>query len=172
VSVARSWGTIIRAYLTFGAFALWWGGLTFYALVVIPVGQEVLKSHVKVGFITEKVTDRLNALGMFVLGVLLWNVFCSWRASSRPLRWGLGVTWLLAATLHGALFAIHPALERLLDPTAREVLDESKFYGLHRIYLVLTTVQWVSAVSHLFLALVAWQRNDRGGAPPPEGATT
>ena len=64
-----------RRFLTTLALALWWGGFTFYALVVIPTAQKVLHSHVKVGFITQQVTGWLNWCGVLALvlfGYLLY----------------------------------------------------------------------------------------------------
>jgi hypothetical protein len=51
-------------------WALWWGGLTFYASVVVPTGARILHSHTKQGFITQEVTNWINVTGM-VAGLLL-----------------------------------------------------------------------------------------------------
>ncbi|MCA9269901.1 MAG: hypothetical protein KDA41_15580, partial [Planctomycetales bacterium] len=39
----------------------WWGGLTFYAGVVVPVGAAVFGSTEQ-GFVTQRVTNWLNLL--------------------------------------------------------------------------------------------------------------
>ncbi len=49
------------------AWAVWWGGLSFYAILVVPIGTEQLGS-VEQGFITQKVSLWHN--GMTVLFVL------------------------------------------------------------------------------------------------------
>ena len=78
--------------------AVWWGGFTFYALVVVPTGHQVLRSKVRQGFITQQVTNQLNVLGAVTLALLLWQwvavLKCGvddWaRAGSfrRGWRWG------------------------------------------------------------------------------------
>lgn len=163
--MARSLGTIVRRSLVFGAFALWWGGLTLYALFVIPVAQEVLRSHVRVGFITEKVTTKLNLIGVATLAALLWNALAARKsAGQNSWKWLVG-TWVLLALLQSALFFLHPALGRLLDYQAREVIDEPGFYALHRAYLIVTTVQWACALMHFALAIASWRRRDEGVTP-------
>lgn len=37
------------------ARGMWWGGLCFYAVVIVPIGTEVIGS-VEQGFITQRVT--------------------------------------------------------------------------------------------------------------------
>src|SRR5258707_15304973 len=51
---------LARRGLALAAFAVWLGGLTFYALVVVPVGTQVLGGPVAQGFVTQAVTVRLN----------------------------------------------------------------------------------------------------------------
>ena len=55
------------------AWAIWWGGLSFYALFVVPIGTEIVGGFEQ-GFITQRVTNWLNAIGVIV-----------------TLRFGLGV---------------------------------------------------------------------------------
>lgn len=166
----RAHGELLRRFLVFAALGFWIGGLTFYALVVIPAGQEVLRSHVNVGFITEKVTDRLNWIGVAALMILLWNVISAWKSPDSKTRQVLTGTWLLMIALQGTLFFLHPGLGRLLDHPAREVIDEPRFYGLHRVYLIVTTVQWAAAILHSLLAIAVWRRRDSVEAPRAKGA--
>jgi len=50
------------------AWGMWWGGLCFYAVVVVPIGTEDIGS-VEPGFITQRVTQWHNALtGFFLVG--------------------------------------------------------------------------------------------------------
>lgn len=140
-----------------------------YALFVIPIAQEVLRSHVRVGFITEKVTHRMNLIGIFALAALFWNLCSAWRTSRPVVRWGLAGTWLVMVGLLATLFSIHPALERLLDHQSREVVDEPQFYAHHRVYLIVTTVQWTAALLHALLALAAWHQEDSGKVLLKEG---
>ena len=151
---------LVRRFLLLLALGIWLGGLTFYALVVIPAGQDVLRSHVKVGFITERVTTKLNWIGIAALAVLLWNIIATGGSAGPKLRTGLLGTWGVLTLLQVMLFFLHPALERLLDHQAREVLDELGFYGIHRVYLIVTTLQWSCALAHLALVLASWRKRD------------
>ena len=54
--------TILRRFLVLIALFFWQGGFTFYAAVVVPVGQQVLHSHLRQGFVTQQVTNYLNLL--------------------------------------------------------------------------------------------------------------
>ena len=52
-------------------WAPWWGGLCFYAVVVVPVGTELIGS-VEQGFITQRVTQWHNAwTGLFLVFLLI-----------------------------------------------------------------------------------------------------
>jgi hypothetical protein len=56
-------------------FAIWWGGFTFYAAIVVPVGSEILGSARTQGFITQVVTHWLNlaaALTILMMAVDSW----------------------------------------------------------------------------------------------------
>ena len=72
----------IRRMLAIMLLALWWGGFSFYAGRVVFIGHEVLRSKVRQGFITERVTTELNWLGLAMLAVVGWELFASssfWR---------------------------------------------------------------------------------------------
>lgn len=128
--------------------AVWWGGFTFYALAVVPTGHQVLRSKVRQGFITQQVTNKLNALGAVTLAALAWQVIAVRRAKSR--RWFrvASISWAGMAVTLALLFWLHPHLDALLDPTARSVIDDEKFYALHRWYLIVATVQWLAGLIH------------------------
>ena len=151
---------LVRRFVAMLAFAVWLGGFTFYAAVVVPTGTDWLGGAVAQGFITQAVTIRLNILGVGTLAALLWNALAT-RVRGR-LRASLVLTLALLATTLALLFALHPALDRLLDRGARAVLDEPRFYALHRAYLLTSTVQWVAGLAHLGLVISAWRREDRG----------
>src|SRR5260370_16274673 len=65
--------TLVRRVLVLAALMFWQGGFTFYAAVVVPVGQDVLGSHLAQGFITRQVTNYLNLAGGLALGILGWE---------------------------------------------------------------------------------------------------
>lgn len=143
------------------AGAFWLGGLTFYAAVVIPTAHDVLGSHRRVGFITQRVTQGINLAGAAALAVLLIHLIACWPGR-RWQRWGLLATWLLMAGVQLALFRLHPALDRLLDDKSRQILDEYRFYGLHRIYLILTIIQQIGGIVHVFALVSLWRLRDGG----------
>src|SRR5262245_62510583 len=83
--------------------ALWWGGLTFYALFVVPTGVDVLGSETGQGFITQRVSSIINLCGILALIVLLVHAAVSWRSISRLPRIALSTTWLITAAAQSAL---------------------------------------------------------------------
>ncbi len=116
--------------------ALWIGGLTFYALVVVPIGIEILGTTDQ-GFVTQRVTNQLNLIGVGLLVLLLANVF---------LQRGrlLAETWLVLAVTQAALFVLHRRLDAML------AADDAGFYDAHRVYLLVTAVQWFAGLAHLW----------------------
>ncbi len=129
-------------------FTVWFGGFTFYALVVVPTGHHVLRSKVRQGFITQQVTNKLNVLGGVTLAALAWQVIAVRRAKSQ--RWFrvATISWAALAVTLVVLFWLHPHLDALLDLVARSVMDDDKFYSLHRWYLIVATVQWLAGMIH------------------------
>lgn len=129
--------------------ALWWGGFTFYALVVVPTGHHVLRSKVRQGFITQEVTNKLNWLGAVTLALLLWQMLAARREGVSPRCFrATAWSWAVLAVTLAALFWLHPHLDALLDPVNRSVVDDDKFYALHRWYLIVATGQWLAALVH------------------------
>jgi hypothetical protein len=151
--------TVLRRLLVLAALFFWQGGFTFYAAVVVPVGQEVLASHRRQGFITRRVTNYLNLAGAAALLPLAWDAAgrdgCAHR---RRLRWAC---WAGMALTLGALFWMHGRLDALLDPETRSILDRHAFRPWHRLYLWVSTVQWAFALAYLLLAVLAWRGADR-----------
>ena len=152
---------MFQRFLVVFALAVWFGGFTFYAAVVIPSGHEVLGSHREVGFITQQVTRWLNLIGIAALSILLWNVRTVWCVAHARLR-----TWLAAslAVMSGAqiaLFVMHPSLDAMLDAEGGRILSRSHFYGLHRIYLITATVQWLATLIHIYSGLASWRIADQ-----------
>lgn len=142
-----AWHASFRRWFAIALFSVWWGGLTFYALAVVPTGHQVLHSKVRQGFITQRVTNKLNWLGAVTLVALLVEVAAR---RERSTKWRVGcASWLAMAALLVALFVLHPRLDALLDGTSRSVVDDDRFYALHRIYLLVTTAQWLAGAVHL-----------------------
>jgi hypothetical protein len=133
--------------------AIWWGGFTFYALAVVPTGHKVLRSKVRQGFITQRVTEKLNYVGIATVVLLVWQLASTRSEFSRAARRIGWSSWaVLAATLL-TLFLMHPQLGALLDANARSVIDDTRFYEWHRWYLIVATVQWLAGAA-LFATLL------------------
>ena len=137
----------LREFTVISLWALWLGGLTFYALIVVPIGGELL-GETQQGFITQQVTHWLNGIGIVALLALAWS------ATVRPGR-GQWLNLTLLATLQAGLLIVHRQLGPLLDPQTIEVLDPDRFYQIHRVYLILTTLQWFLGWQHLWLVIKA-----------------
>ena len=143
----------IRKFVGWVSLTLWWGGLTFYSLVVVPIGSEVFGTTAQ-GFVTQRVTHWLNGIGLVTLVLLLWNL----TAVRRRL---LIATWLLMAGCLTGLVVLHGSLDALLDAQSLSVHDAERFYKLHRVYLLVTAVQWLAGLAHLWGLL---HPNERGAA--------
>lgn len=119
------------------AWGMWWGGLCFYAVVVVPIGTEVIGS-VEQGFITQRVTQWHNALtGFFLVGLLI-------EASRRRSRalWTVGAA---LAVIEIALIVWHARLSSLMDFQQQTV--PGRFYREHAIYLWITATEWLLGMS-------------------------
>ena len=150
---------VVRRFLVLVALFFWQGGFTFYASVVVPVAQERLE-HLRQGFITRQVTVYLNIAGAVALIVLLWDV-CVAR---DPARWRRGSRWLLWAGMLLSLlwlFWLHGQLDELLVPRGRIIRDLDLFHVRHRLYLWISTVQWVCGLLYLVVTLAIWRAEDR-----------
>jgi hypothetical protein len=152
-------GTLLRRFLVLAALMFWQGGFTFYAAVVVPIGQQVLGSHLNQGFITRQVTNYLNLAGAVCLLPLAWDA----AAAVDGLRWRRRLRWLtlLALVLTLAFLVwLHFRLDDLLDTENTLILDYRTFRRDHRWYLWMSTVQWGFAVGYALLSLWAWRDED------------
>ncbi len=154
------WFTILRRFVVIAVLMFWQGGFTFYAAVVVPVGQEVLGSHMEQGFITRQVTGWLNIAGALALVTLPWDMAPSRNSSSRwnSARWA---AWAGMLVLLAILIWLRQFLDDLLDLDARELREPQLFRIGHRWYLWLSTIQWVFSVAFAILTLQAWRSEDQ-----------
>lgn len=137
-------------------FALWWGGLTFYATVVVPTGAEVLGGHVLQGFVTRIVAQYLNGLG------LVWLLFTSWETlaikKSIP-RWGrlvMSASWLVAAVAQLTLLVMYFKLDGFLDPVDQKIAQPRLFHTLHETYISVVGFMWAAGFAQMLLMLAWW----------------
>ncbi len=114
-------------------WAVWWGGLTFYAAVVVPLGTEEFGS-MEQGFLTQRVSLWLNlACCVMIAGLICWTL-ATRRRSLGLLTGGLAV-------LTALLVYQHLRMTRMMDVELRGVTPG--FYAEHAVYLWLTTAQWI-----------------------------
>lgn len=152
---------MLRRYLYLLTFAWWMGGLTFYALIVIPVAAHVLGRHRDVGFITQQVTLWLNLTGTVPLGIFLWNLIADQKLAFGWRRKLFQGSWILMAATQAGLFVSHAWLGGILDASKHRILDTDSFEFRHGVYETLVTILWVTALVHAWLTLQLWQVRDR-----------
>src|SRR4051794_2145510 len=89
-----------RRFLVLIALMFWQGGFTFYAAVVVPIGQEVVP--IAQPFITRQVAPWINIAGAVTLLILAADMIgVGWSAPwTQRLRW---LTWLGMAVALGVL---------------------------------------------------------------------
>ncbi len=110
------------------SFAVWWGGLTFYAGVVVPLGIEQF-GGVEQGSLTQRVTVRLNVAGTIVGTCLLADALGRKPWSRRA---------IMASALLGLQFWLwfwRSRLSRWLDVASLSPQPRESFYHEHRLYL-------------------------------------
>lgn len=150
---------LVRRLIVVVALMFWQGGFTFYAAVVVPVGQTVLGSHRRQGMITRVVTDYLNLTGAAALVPLAWDVAAAdGELRRRRARW---LAWGLMAVMQAVLFWLHGHLNALVDPERATLLDATAFRTGHRWYLWVSTIQWGAGIAYVILMLFAWRWQDR-----------
>ena len=151
---------VARRFLVILAVGFWLGGFTFYAGVVIHTGHRVFGSVRETGFLTRQVTGWLNVSGVAALTILFWNALVARKCEATFLKLGLWSTWALMAAVQVALCALHPVLDRMLDPDVHQILEHGRFDTVHLVYINLSTVQWGAGLLHTLLALVVWKFSD------------
>lgn len=134
-----------RLFVCICALAFWQGGLTFYAVVVVPVANSILVGGEQ-GFVTQQVTNWMNRVGVLVMCIL---VVQGAQMRSRVFWW---MCAFLGATLAG-LFVIHARVDALLDPASFSVVDRERFGLWHEAYLTVITIQWCAALMAAWLLL-------------------
>jgi uncharacterized membrane protein len=87
---------VTRRVVSLFLIMLWWGGLTFYSAIVVPIGTNVLQSSEQQGLVTQQVTKYLNALGLVAAVVLAWNAW-QYRAIAKTKLF----RGLLVGCMHG-----------------------------------------------------------------------
>jgi hypothetical protein len=146
---------LFRRFLLLQLLMLWQGGFLFYALVVVPIGADVLGSEVDQGFITRRVTFWLNAIGALCLCVYVLDTKCV--AKHQPLRKSIAAISILLLL---SLFALRQFLDSFLDPNNHTIENHHAFYRWHGLYLIISGVQWFLMLAAAWLMLAAWRAAD------------
>ena len=155
-------GEVLRRCLVLVLVALWFGGFTFYASVVIhSSGPKVFADHRAIGFLTQEVTRWLNFLGVLTLLALLWNALAVWPEDRRWLRWGLSGSWLVMIVTLVMLYGLHGTMDQMLDLPNRRIHDKPHFHELHETYEMVATTQWLAMLLHLWCMVATWRHFDR-----------
>lgn len=123
------------------AWAFWWGGLSFYAIAVVPIATEQIGSTSQ-GFVTREVTQWHNTWSMVVVGLLFVEAA---RRRSVP----LGIVSVLLLGVCIGLVLDHNYLSQQMDDAHRTVPEG--FYRDHAVYLWLTAIEWF-----LGIIVVGW----------------
>lgn len=126
------------------------GGFLFYASVVVPTGSRILGSTTQ-GFVTREVTNVLNLASLGCALLLGWELWASWKQRSPIVRRALLGLDLWMAVCSLALMGLHVRMDRGLLVEQMAVLDTEAFYGLHRIYLWLSTLGWLASLPTMAL---------------------
>lgn len=137
-------------------WATWWGGIFFYASVVVPIGTEAIGS-VEQGFLTQKVSRIHNGLSFAFLACLVIESVRLRSISVGVLSATLAANVLFQTFWHARLTSNMNFAEHSVPTT---------FYQQHAVYLWLFAVEWIQGMmisAMLFLSVS--QCAPRQGAP-------
>lgn len=138
------------------AWIFWIGGITFYIAIVVPVGGDVLGPDAQ-GDVTQVVTWYMNLSGIIAL------LAKAIPSSTLPRRNTLLALTLLLALQFCLVWLRQELILHRLDPSTSH-FSEWEFYPLHRLYLWITTLQWLGAV--LLTAYALFRRHHPHQANP------
>ena len=144
-----------RRFLVVAAVAFWLGGFTFYASVVVPVGQRVLGSHLQQGVITQQVTHFLNLSGAVALLIFAWD-----NLAEKRCCWARWLAWFGMLGPLPVLVWLHQRLDLQFDTENLGLADPAAFRSDHRWYLWISAAQWGFGLAHVLLTLLSWRSAD------------
>lgn len=152
-----------RRFLVLQAFMVWQGGFVFYAVFVVPAGTQLWGATGQ-GAVTARVTDALNWVGLVGVGLLALDLAFSRDPQPRrtACRWW---AWAVVMGCQFLLFYLHQILEAFMDDRRQMVLVRPPFYPVHRVYLWVSTLQWLACGVWLWWTLRAWSAEDQIARP-------
>ena len=135
----------------------------FYGGVVVSVGSQVLGSDTQQGFITQAVTNALNVAGLVCL--MIWGANLCWeRREVSRFEWA---AWGTIFVLLIALVVIHLGMDEVLDVKSTSVTNHVRFGMYHKMYIGISSLQWLLSLSLLFVTLLRWSGEKEIGAGAP-----
>lgn len=112
---------------------------------MVPIGSTVLGTTTQ-GFVTRLVTNAINASVAVSVVALSWEIWAGGVDRTRFAQRCLVLLTLCVAACVVVLASLHPQMERLLVAETLEVKQPERFYALHRIYLWVSTLQWLCSL--------------------------
>ena len=157
-----------RRFLLLIALSFSFGGFSFYAIVVVPIGGRVLDATSQ-GFVTRDVTQVLNVASMVTVLMVAWEAVAGRHDRSPRTNRGL----LAAIPLWGltclVLAGLHPRLDSFLDPNEFTVTEPLRFYRLHQVYLWTSTLQWLVSLAVIWMLVSGWRSKKECRVPDASG---
>jgi hypothetical protein len=151
--------TFVRRLLVLVALMFWLGGFTFYAGVVVPIGQQVLGRGPQ-SDVTRHVSVYLNLACAVALVPLAWDV----AGSGDPSRRRRICRWICVANILASLAVLHwlhGELVSMMDQATASMDRGSSFRIGHKAYLWISTYQWLAGVVYTALMVPAWRAEDK-----------
>ena len=139
--------TIFLRTAVISLLCVWFGGFIFYSSFVIAAAHAVLRDHAIVGMITQKVTVTLNNCGFLAVIFLGVDAF---QQKAKILGKALLLFLFLSLI---SLVIIHAQMDTFIDTKAQEVTEWGPFYNRHRIYLIISTVQFIAILTYIPMML-------------------
>jgi hypothetical protein len=147
-----TWPSKIYRLIASSLWVFWLGGVTFYIAIVVPVGGEVLGADVQ-GQVTERVTWYINLMSAMVTVQLA----IEWFALRS--RW-MAVAFFIQLISVIILVVLHGDLARMMQGNPSSLKADADFYTLHRIYLWVSTAQWLNAILlHFRFYALSWRKS-------------
>jgi hypothetical protein len=149
-------------FIAIVAMTIWLGGFMFYGGLVVPILDDALGSY-EAGMITRQVTNRLNVVGVVTVS---WWFLLARVERRRGSRWvSASRLGLLIVTTLGlvALAVLHVIMDGVLD--SRELRG---FRSWHRLYLMVSTGQWLANLAILGTSLRIWTAIGEGKPRYPD----
>jgi len=140
--------------LPFVSLCCWWGGLSFYSMIVIPLGLTTLRGP-ELGILTYRSAQIFNLGGIIVVGFLLDDIL---RFPTR-LKW---TAWSVFVTCQATLFLLHTWCRQSSGVELGGPFDA--FVPPNSTYAYVAGLQWAAGLCLLGLLT----KTMRGGIPSHE----